>query len=530
MIHSIKKTMLFCLVLLIANATLCSQDNLSALMPMVNYYELPQGKPTKFKTNKAKVYMPQKEVGAVYGFLEKVLKNRLGLEIVPSESSKAPISIQINRELKGEEEYVISNKNNRLILEAGTLKGLFYAIQTLDQIFLGDIYHSKQQQIAPIYIHDQPRFPFRGLMLDPARHFLPVADVKFFIDQMARYKFNKLQLHLTDDQGWRMQIKTHPKLTEQGPFYTHEELKDIVAYAAQRHIEVIPELDVPGHVVALLAAYPELGCTNTQQEQKIVGKTENMMLCASNPDVFTIYNDIITEVAQIFPHHTIHMGGDEARIPKNWLKCDKCLSTIKENGYKEGRELMQPFFKEMKKIVDMAGKKLMLWCELDSEYAPATEFLFSYDKDITLITWRWGLTPTCLELTAASGHNLIMAPGEFAYLDYPQLKGDLPEFNNWGMPTTTLQQSYKFDPGYGYPIEKQQHIQGVLGTLWGEAMKDINRVTYMAFPRSLALAEAGWTKMEHRNWEDFLTRMYPNLYNLIKLGVSVRTPFEVVNR
>ena len=140
------------------------------------------------------------------------------------------------------------------------------------------------------------------------------------------------------------------------------------------------------------------------------------------------------------------------------------------------------------------------------------------------------MTPTCLELTRKHGNPLIMAPGEYAYLDYPQLKGDFPEFNNWGMPVTTLEKSYQFDPGYGVPAEDQAHITGVMGTLWGEAIRDINRATYMAYPRAFALAEAGWTQMEHRNWDSFKERLYPNLNNLMKKGVSIRVPFEIVKR
>ena len=147
-----------------------------------------------------------------------------------------------------------------------------------------------------------------------------------------------------------------------------------------------------------------------------------------------------------------------------------------------------------------------------------------------LITWRAGLTPKCIELTAKHGNPLIMAPGEYTYLDYPQLKGDLPEFKNWGMPVTTLETCYRFDPGYGLPAAQQAHILGITGTLWGEAMQDINRVTYMTYPRGLALAEAGWTQMEHRSWDSFKERMYPNLMNLMKHGVFVRVPFEIVPR
>ena len=399
---------------------------------------------------------------------------------------------------------------------------------TLDQILLGDVCRTLSGKIAPIEIDDQPRFGYRSLMLDPARHFLPAEDVKFYIDQMVRYKYNVLQLHLTDDQGWRIEIKKHPRLTEKGEFYTQEELKDLVHYAAERNIQIIPELDIPGHTVAVLAAYPELGCSHTDTVSKIVGETVNLMLCANNDKVYSLYKDILAEVASIFPAPYIHLGGDEAIIDANWGKCEYCQSLMKQLGYTKPTELMNYFFGKILPVVRENGKKPMLWCELDNIRMPAHEYLFDYPKDVVLISWRHGLTPLCTKLTAHHGNTLIMAPGEYTYLDYPQYKNDFPEFNNWGMPITTLETTYQFDPGYGLPAGQQAHIAGVNGTLWAEAMPDINRVTYMTYPRGLALAEAGWTQMEHRNWESFKKRMFPNLSDLMKRGVSIRIPFEIV--
>lgn len=252
------------------------------------------------------------------------------------------------------------------------------------------------------------------------------------------------------------------------------------------------------------------------------------MLCANNDKVYSLYKDILTEVASIFPAPYIHLGGDEAIIETNWGKCKHCQSLMKQLGYTKPTELMNYFFGKILPVVRENGKKPMLWCELDNIRMPAHEYLFDYPKDAVLITWRYGLTPLCMELTARHGNTLIMAPGEYTYLDYPQYKNDFPEFNNWGMPVTTLETAYQFDPGYGLPASQQAHIAGVNGTLWAEAMPDINRVTYMTYPRGLALAEAGWTQMEHRDWESFKKRIYPNLSELMKRGVSVRVPFEIV--
>ena len=366
-------------------------------------------------------------------------------------------------------------------------------------------------------------------MLDPARHVLPVEDVEFFIDQMAKYKYNVLQLHLTDDQGWRVHIDSHPRLASR-QHYTPADLRRIIAYAAQRHIEVVPEIDIPGHTVAILSAYPQLACSHLATDTVVVGTTTNRMVCAANEQSYRILGDVIREIAALFPSPYIHLGGDEAAVPANWAQCDHCRAMMQAHGYTKATDLMIPFFDRVLDAVRSNGKKAILWCELDNIYPPANDYLFPYPADVTLVTWRYGLTPTCQTLTHQNGHPLIMAPGEYAYLDYPQWKGDLPEYNNWGMPLSTLENCYKLDPGYGRPASEQQHILGVMGTLWAEAIADVNRATYMAFPRALALSEAGWTQMEQRSWVSFKERIYPNLTDLMRCGVSVRVPFEIVNK
>ena len=334
--------------------------------------------------------------------------------------------------------------------------------------------------------------------------------------------------------SWKIEIKSHPELTEKGnadsdsQYYTQSELRDLVNYAARRHVTIVPELDVPGHTAALLAAYPELCCTGVDTAAIKIGKTHGLMLCASNEKVYTLYKDIITEVAQLFPGEYIHLGGDESVIDSNWGKCEADSILMSSKGYTSPAQLMNHFFGEILETVRSNGKKAVLWCELDRIYPPANEYLFDYPQDVTLVTWRNGLTPKCIELTAKHGNKLIMAPGEYAYLDYPQLKGDLPEWNNWGMPVTTLRKSYEFDPSYGMPDSDSSYIVGVMATLWGEAIADINRAMYMTYPRALAIAEAAWSAPERRNWNSFKKRMLPNIYDMMCSGISVRVPFEVM--
>lgn len=536
-----KKTFRYSVSLLLSLlvTSIMAQDNVSALLPMPQKVEQLKGK--EFNLSKVGIIDCQMSDSLfIIEELKSCINNRTGVTLPTKGSNR--ITIKENNDISPEG-YKIEVTKKDITIE-GSRKGLYYAIKTLDQILLGDTHNSNNGKIAPIYIEDTTRYGHRAVMLDPARHFIPVEDVKFFIDQMAKYKYNILQLHLTDDQGWRIEIKSHPKLTNigahrnphggnNGPdngFYTQEQLKELVKYAAIRNIEIIPELDIPGHSVAILAAYPQLGCSFRQNEKIELGKTTNMMLCAHCNEAYNIYADIIREVAEIFPSQYIHLGGDEAAIKENWAKCDNCKTLMENNGYTQPSQLMNIFFGRMLETVRNNGKKAILWCELDNIWPPANDYLFPYPKDVILVTWRNALTPKCIELTHKYGHKLIMAPGEHTYLDYPQWRNDLPEYNNWGMPITTLETAYKLDPGYGLANEKSNHIMGVMATMWAEAIKDINRVNYMFFPRGLAIAEAGWSSMEQRSWDGFKKRLFPNLNDLMHSGVSFRVPFEISPR
>ncbi len=519
--------------------SIVAQDNLSALLPMPRSIQQIEGKPLNLhKVGRIECMMSDSLF--ILQELKSIISSRTGIEL-PAKGGSA-IIIKENT-AAAPESYTIEATRKSLRIE-GSRSGIYYALKTLDQLLLGDTRNSTDGKITAVRIEDAPRYPHRAVMLDPARHFLPVEDVKFFIDQMAKYKYNKLQLHLTDDQGWRIEIKSHPALTRigahrnpkggsNGPdngYYTQEQLKELVKYAAARNVEIIPELDIPGHSVAILAAYPHLGCAFRRNEKKDLGHTTNMMLCAACDEAYDVYRDIIAEVAQIFPSTQIHLGGDEAAVKENWAQCADCKALMEKMGYDKPSQLMNIFFGRMLEIVRNNGKEAILWCELDNMWPPANEYLFPYPQGVTLVTWRNALTPKCIELTRKYGHKLIMAPGEHTYLDYPQWRNDLPEYNNWGMPITTLEQSYKLDPGYNLPDDEQQHIQGVMATMWAEAIKDINRVNYMFFPRGLAIAEAGWSLMSRRSWESFKERLMPNLDDLMRSGVSFRVPFEIMPR
>ena len=433
--------------------------------------------------------------------------------------SDATISLGVDPSLPSEG-YVLNVNQDAISLYGGSNAGIYYGLMTISQL----VESSDKGGIPCVEIEDSPRYSYRALMLDPARHFLPIDHVKGFVDLMSKFKYNVLQLHLTDDQGWRVEIKSHKELTQGQEYYTREELQSLVRYAEERNVELVPEIDIPGHTAAFLVAHPELMCRHNESLKISLGETVNLMLCASRPEVYSVYDDIIGELASIFSSDVIHLGGDESAIDANWAKCSADSALVAKLGLNSATDLMEYFFCEIFKSVYKHGKRPMLWCELDNIYMPASKYLFPYPQDVMLVTWRNGLTPKCIELTEQSGNKLIMAPGEYAYLDYPQYKNDFPEFNNWGMPITTLERVYEFDPSYGgeHPM-----ICGVMGTLWAEAMPDINRVTYMAFPRALALAEVGWSMQERKNWESFKSRLVPVLSTMMTMGVSFRVPFEI---
>lgn len=478
--------------------------------------------------------------------LQTILKQRANSSSRIQESNhpaRKNIVLQLDPSIKDKEGYKLTISPQYISISGQTATGIFYGVQTLGQLLLGDGGQSFHTSLPCLAIEDAPRYGYRALMIDPARNFIPLKDVKRFIDLMARYKFNTLQLHLTDDQGWRIEIKAYPELTKtgafrnpeagnQGPdngFYSQDEIKELIAYATTKHIEIVPELDIPGHTVAAIVAHPELGCRHMDSIPITFGQTTDRTLCAAQEKVYKFYSQILQEVSSLFPSKRIHLGGDEAVIDKNWGHCPDCRKLMQTQGFQEVRDIMGYFFGRIHDIVKQNNKELMLWCELDNVRMPAHEFLFPYPKDCTLFTWRLGLTPKCIELTGKAGIKLIASPGEHCYIDYPQYKNDFPEHNNWGMPMLTLHDAYAWDPGYGLPAEQQKHIIGIAGLLWAEAMPDINRVTYMAYPRAIALAEAGWSRMEKRDWETFRKNLLPHLSDLMREGVSFRVPFEIQN-
>ncbi|MDN5202248.1 beta-N-acetylhexosaminidase [Fulvivirgaceae bacterium BMA10] len=447
-----------------------------------------------------------------------------------SSFAKGQITIRRDQRFKDPEEYILSIDKNGILITTSERHGLFYAIQTLHQILSFQLTDKNDYKLPTIKIHDQPRFGYRALMLDPARHFLPIKDLKKYIDIMAFYKFNKLHLHLTDDQGWRIEIKQYPKLTEIGSrrketdgdgkahegFYTQEQLRELVAYARTKFIDVIPEVDMPGHSLAVLASYPDLACFPGEFEVRTTPGVAKDLVCAGSEDVYSFYDAIIGELASVFPYPKIHIGGDEAPTD-HWEKCSQCQGIIETKDLDGEHDLMAYFFDRINKTLTKHKREPMLWYE---------ENVNTYPKGSTVFLWRLGTAERVIKATRQKGLNLISSPGEYAYFDYPQSSSDKIYAPSW-MPVLSLEQAYQFDPGYGLPESKQDHIIGVEGCIWGEGVKDIDKAFYMTFPRALALSEAGWSVMRNRSWQNFSLKIKQHLNFLLERGINYRPPTEL---
>ncbi len=439
---------------------------------------------------------------------------------------------------------VVTRKN--ITLKASQPAGLFYGTQTLLQLLPAAVEFPERQKpvktwtLPEVTIEDQPRFGWRGLMLDVSRHFFTVAQVKDYIDQMVKYKFNLLHLHLTDDQGWRLQIKSLPRLTEigawrvertgtfgtlpkpepgekatYGGFYTHEDIKELVRYAADRFVNILPEIDVPGHSLAAIAAYPELSCTPGEYYvspgdrfmvwpgggQHFYGLLDNT-ICPAFEKNFEFLDKVFTEVAELFPFGYIHMGGDET-ARNFWEKSEPIKALMQEKGLKNLDEVQSYFVKRVEKIISSKGKKLIGWDEiLEGGLAP----------NAAVMSWR-GMKGG-IE-AAKQGHEVVMSPTDFAYIDYMQGDASIepPVYA-----TLRLKKAYQFEP---LPeAVNPALIKGGQANLWTEQVYNTRHLQYMTWPRGMAIAEALWSPKENRNWEDFSKRVEQHFNRLDMAGVK----------
>ncbi len=441
------------------------------------------------------------------------------------------------------EQYTLSVNADGVVVEAGALNGFVYACETLKQMLPPAIYGDRKAEadwVLPyVQIQDQPRFAYRGMHLDPVRHFWSIEETKRYLDVMTAYKLNRFHWHLTDDQGWRIEIKAYPKLTEvsawrngtvikkdwgsndgirYGGYYTQEELREIVAYAAERGITVIPEVDLPGHMVAALAAYPELGCTGGPYEVWTRWGVAKDILCAGNEAIFPFLESVLSEVMDIFPSEYIHIGGDECfngdaepDRPDPWDVCPKCAARMRSLGIRKGpqaKHLLQNYVTDrVQRFINAHGRKIIGWDEVLEG---------NLTEGATVMSWR-GIAGGVA--AARKGFDAIMTPYSHLYFDFYQSdEQELEPFAIGGY--QPLEHVYGYEPFEGIEPGTEDHILGVQANLWTEYIATPEHLEYMLLPRLCALSEVQWCAADKKDYARFDASLDHTFRLLDAMGVN----------
>jgi len=448
------------------------------------------------------------------------------LVIDSSAGNSGNIKLELDNSIDNTEGYKLSVKYDAIVISGKTNIGVFYGIQSLLQLLPAGIENGDNEiaelTVPAVEIRDSPRYKYRGMHLDVGRHFFPVASVKKYIDLIAMHKMNTFHWHLTEDQGWRIEIKKYPKLTEvggfrkgtaiglagtrnapytyddveYGGFYTQEEIKEVVAYAGARHITVIPEIELPGHSSAALAAYPQFGNTKGPYE---VAKRWGIFneTFAPTEETFAFLEDILSEVMELFPSKFIHIGGDEV-LKKEWEESAYAQEVIKREGLKDEHELQSYFIRRIEKFLNANDRNIIGWDEiLEGGIAP----------NATIMSWR-GIQGGIA--AAKQHHKVIMTPGTHCYFDYYQVGGEQQkkEALTGSKRYTTVEKVYSFEPTPSeLTPEEGKYILGAQGNVWTEYMPTWDLVEYNVLPRMTALSEVVWSSKKNRDWEDFHKRL-----------------------
>ncbi len=494
-------------------------------------------------TNRTQIIVPNAE--ADIRRVAQQLANRIKIDgtnvsVIDLKDSKSNIKVifflKTDKEDLGTEGYKLSVTPIQINIKAATAQGFFYGVQSLLQLLPTEVFSSTTLKtkvtwrVPCVEIDDNPRYAYRALHLDASRHFQPVSFVKKYIDLMALHKMNNFHWHLTDDQGWRIEIKKYPKLTEigawrketlighssdlpqkfdgqrYGGFYTQDEICDIVAYANERFINIIPEIEMPGHALAALAAYSELSCDSTKKYEVATswGVFEDVF-CPSDT-TFSFLQDVLTEVMALFPSKYIHIGGDEC--PKEaWKKSAFCQDLMKKEGLKDEYELQAYFIQRIEKFLNSNGRSIIGWDEiLEGGLAP----------NATVMSWRG--TEGGIK-AAQQDHDVIMTPGSYCYLDTYQADPETEPLAIGGL--ITLENIYAYEPTPEVLNTQQaKHILGAQGNVWTEYMRTTDQVEYMVFPRAIALAEVLWSPKNRRNYDNFVTRLQTHFSRLDRLYIN----------
>ena len=426
----------------------------------------------------------------------------------------------------GEEGYELSVTADRILVTAATAAGVFYGCQSLLQLFPPEIERQELVQqaswtIPQLEIEDTPRFAWRGMHLDVCRHFMPKEFIKKYIDLLARYKMNIFHWHLTDDQGWRIEIDGYPELTDiaawrsengerYGGFYTRADIAEVVTYARERFVTIIPEIEMPGHAIAALAAYPELSCTGGTFEVETRWGIFEDVFCAGNDKTFEFLQNVLTQVIEMFPGQYLHVGGDEC--PKNrWNACPKCQARIRTEGLKDEDELQSYFIKHIEKFLSSQNRRLIGWDEILEGGLPPRALVMS---------WRGmegGIEAVRL------GHEVVMCPQSHCYFDHYQSENYAQEPEAIQAAAVPLEKVYEFEPmPHELSVEEARRILGVQGNLWTEYINTPEHVEYMLLPRLCALAEVGWSEKRQRNLQHFLARLNAHYPRFDVLQINYR--------
>ena len=428
---------------------------------------------------------------------------------------KNAITLRLNKKVQGKEGYVITVDKKGVVIEGATAAGVFYGVQTLRKSIPVD--KSLTEVTLPgVVLKDAPRFGYRGVMLDCARHYFPVKFVKQFIDLIAMHNMNVFHWHLTDDQGWRIEVKKYPGLakigsvrektvlghnsdvfddTPYGGYYTQEEAREIVKYAADRFITVIPEIDMPGHMIAALAAYPDMGCTGGPYKVSPIWGIMPDVLCLGNEKTYQFCEDVLSEMMDIFPSEYIHLGGDETPNVR-WKECPKCKALMAKENLTPGK-LQGYFTNRIEKFVNSKGRRIIGWDEiLDGDI----------NQSATIMSWR-GTAPGARG--AKMGHDVIMSPSSHVYFDYYQTRqGE----SQWEEPlliggNLPIERTYSLEPvPEGADAETASHIIGVQGNLWTEYIAGPSLAEYQVLPRMGALSEVQWRPQGQKDFENYKVR------------------------
>ena len=530
-----KKTIL-ALVCLLTTVTTASAQACYEVVPLPQSIEMQKGE--AFIWNDLVQILAPETLKAEAEFLQAYLKDITGttLPLVQKrEKGKSYIELSISPNVTATEGYVLTVNKKGISIAGGSAAGVFYGIQTLRKAVSSAT--PPFTLLSPVIITDAPRFSWRGMHLDCSRHFWPVTFVKKFIDLLAMHNMNVLHWHLTDDQGWRIEIKKWPKLitvgsqrsgtiigtnsdlddeTPYGGYYTQEEIRDIVAYAAARHITIVPEIDMPGHMLAALASYPELGCTGGPYQVGHYWGVYKDVLCIGNPKVYQFVEDVLTEVMELFPSEVIHIGGDEAPSDR-WQQCEKCqeaylkdalegrlggdTTSVREKPsvrempmFNYGASYQRLFTRRVFNFLASKGRRALGWDEI----------LDGSPRNAMIMSWR-GSAPGAK--AAEAGHDVVMTPTTHCYFDYQQVEDTEFEPSRCGG-FIPIERVYALDPAPDtLSVAARQHILGTQANLWSEYMTTESMVEYQALPRMSALAEVQWTKPERKDYEAFMERL-----------------------